>query len=72
MVYQVTVFSIDNYFVSFITPSSLYQVKTFFSFHNDYLSKPRKKKKISTMTVDKGFFQNQVGEISFKPLGDSS
>ena len=58
MVYQVTVFSIDNYFVSFITPSSLYQVKTFFSFH--------------TMTVDKGFFQNQVGEISFKPLGDSS
>ena len=71
MVYQVTVFSIDNYFVSFITPSSLYQVKTFFSFHNDYLSKP-KKKKISTITVDKGFFQNQVGEISFKPLGDSS
>ena len=71
MVYQVTVFSIDNYFVSFITPSSLYQVKTFFSFHNDYLSKP-KKKIISTMTVDKGFFQNQVGEISFKPLGDSS
>ena len=32
----------------------------------------QKKKIISTMTVDKGFFQNQVGEISFKPLGDSS